>query len=235
MTSHEPTRLLKANSIRELGSKVVFNYEDIQRRCDDYVEQVRNQTRQMLVEADAEAEAIRRRAHEEGRQAGHREGSKQAKEEIQNRARELAEEMATESLKTTLPAMQAAAEALSQERDRWLAEWEAGAIRLSVAIAEKLLRRELSLKPEINTELLIDVLELATGNPQIELLMHPDDVKLLGEQPEQVIRSMASCGEARLVPDESITRGGCVIKTQQGQIDARLETQVERITDELLA
>ena len=129
--------------------------------------------------------------------------------------------------------MQSAAEALVLERDRWLGEWEATAIQLSVAIAEKLIRRELGLKPEISSDILFKMLELAAGQRQIKLRIHPDDLKFLGNHPEEVIRSMASCGDATLVADEAISRGGCVIETDHGTIDARLETQLERITAEL--
>ena len=43
-----------------------------------------------------------------------------------------------------------------------------------------------------------------------------------------------ACGEAELVYDETITPGGCQIETQHGAIDARMETQLERIASELL-
>ena len=37
------TRLLQANDLRGLGSKVAFNFEDILQRSDAYVESVRKQ------------------------------------------------------------------------------------------------------------------------------------------------------------------------------------------------
>ncbi len=234
MTVNESTRLLKANSARGLGSKVAFNYDDLRRRCDEHIQQVRRQTRQMIEDAITEADSIHHQALDEAKQSGRREGLRQAEEEIQKRAQELAERMTAEQLRTTLPAMHSAAEALSLERDRWLAEWESAAIRLSVTIAEKLIRHELSIKPEISSETLFKTLELAAGQPQIKLRMHPDDLKLLGNHPEEVIRSMAACGDAAFVADETISRGGCVIETDHGIIDARLETQLERITVELL-
>ena len=40
--------------------------------------------------------------------------------------------------------------------------------------------------------------------------------------------------ETSLTPDDSIARGGCLIQTRQGTIDARIETQLARIVDELI-
>ena len=39
--------------------------------------------------------------------------------------------------------------------------------------------------------------------------------------------------DATVVPDPHITRGGCVIDTVHGQIDARIEPQIDRIVEEL--
>ena len=234
MPSIEPRRVLKANSVRNLGSKIAFNYEDFRRKCDEHLEKVRLQTRQMLERAQKDSESIRAQAFEEGRESGFQLGRQTATEEIEKQAADLADQMTIEKLKTTLPAMQAAADALSQERDRWLAAWEAAAVRLSVAIAEKLVRHELHIKPQTATGMFVEALQLAAGNAHIRLRMHPDDAQLLGDHPEEVLRSIASCGGATLVPDETISRGGCIIETQHGVIDARVETQLQRITSELL-
>ncbi len=45
------TRLLKANDVRGLGSKVVFNFDDLRQRGDDYVESIKKQVEQMLTSA----------------------------------------------------------------------------------------------------------------------------------------------------------------------------------------
>ncbi len=234
MTAAETMRILKASALRGLGSKIVFNYDDLRQRCDEYIEQTRSQTRQMLVEAQREAEEIRRRAFEEGHETGRRDGLSQADADIERRAGEMAEQKAREMLQTTIPALQAAAEEISLERDRWRAHWEASAVELAAAIAEKLLRHELNRQPEVTIDLLRETLEIAAGSPSIRLRLHPDDLQLLGEHAEGVVRSMASCGDAELVPDLTIFRGGCVIETRHGIIDAKLETQLQRITSELL-
>ena len=234
MTAAETTRILKASALRGLGSKIVFNYDDLRQRCEEYIEQTRAQTRQMLVAAQREAEEIRHRAFEEGRETGRRDGLSQADVEIEQRAGEQAEQKAREMLRTTIPALQAAAEEIALERDRWLAHWESSAVGLAAAIAEKLLRHELNRQPDVITDLLRETLELAAGSPSIRLRLHPDDLQLLGEQAEDVVRSMASCGDAELSPDLAISRGGCVIETRHGIIDAKLETQLQRITSELL-
>ncbi len=235
MSSIETNRILKANDVRGLGSKIVFNYDDLQQRCDDHLLKVREQTRRMIEDAQAEAEQIRTRAHEAAKADGFRQGMSDADAEIERRASGRADQKAAEKLNTLLPAMQQASEGIIREHDRWLADWESAAVRLSVAIAEKLVRHELGVHPESATAMIAEALQLAAGSPQINLHLNPRDIKRLGDHAEQLVKSMAACGDAKLVADDSIACGGCVIESQHGQIDARLETMLERITEELIA
>ncbi len=231
MEVRSTTRLLKAEDIRGLGSKVAFNYEDIRQSCDDYVEQARQKVREMLAAAETEAAGVRKNAHAEGFAAGRKEGIHQAELQMS----QLTERSARELLKTSLTAMQAGADSLRQERDRWIAAWETAAVRLSVAIAEKILRKELGKHPEVAKEMIASALELASGSPQIRVKLNPQDLKSLGDRAEEVIRALASCGAATLVPDDAISAGGCIVETQHGIVDARLESQLDRIATELIS
>jgi flagellar assembly protein FliH len=228
------TRLLKANDIRGLGSKVAFNFDDLVQRGEAYLETIRLQVREMLQQAEADVETIRREAHARGLEQGRQEGQRQAAEQIQKRATEIADKSSRDGLATTLPAMKAAVNALVIERDRWLAEWEATAVRLSAAIAERLVKRQIAIKPEITGGMIKSALQLAAGMPQIKLRLNPDDAALLGAHATEVVRALASAADAEITPDATLTRGSCVIQTKHGIIDARLETLLERIISELL-
>jgi flagellar biosynthesis/type III secretory pathway protein FliH len=232
--SNESTRLLKAESIRGLGSKVAFNFDDIRQRCDDYIAKVRDQAQQLVTDAHAEAETIRAETYAAAFATGRREGFEQAQREHEAHVRELAEKKTAEQLRTVMPALQQAAAALAAERDHWLSHWETAAIRLSVAIAEKILHAELARRPELATRIITEALQLAADSPQIRLRLHPDDLQSAGPACEDLLHSLAPQGTTALIPDPSITRGGCVVETQHGTIDARLETQLARLTAELL-
>jgi flagellar assembly protein FliH len=234
MSVDNSPRILKAESIRGLGSKIVFDYSDMHRQCEDYLEQARSEAQRISDEAKRDSEEIRRRAYEEGRNEGLREGLSHAAADIEKKAAQLADGMALEKLQTTFPALQSAGEAMVHERDRWLSRWESTAVELAVAIAEKILHREIELHPDVSVELVRETLDLAAGSSRLELRMHPDDVTLLGPHADEVVRAASRCGEVEISGDASIARGGCVIETQHGTIDAQLETQLGRIMSELV-
>jgi len=234
MPVEESNRLLKANSVRGLGSKIVFNYDDLRKQCDDYIEKIRQQAQQLLIDAHTEAETLRKQAFADGESAGKKAGLAAATDLIESRASELANHRTAEQLRTTLPALQSALSALQIERDRWLAWWESAAVRLSVTIAEKILRHEIKHRPERVTAMVSESLQLAAGNPHIKVRMHPADIEQLRETGGEILQRLNALGESTLAADPQISRGGCVIDTRHGVIDARLETQLTRITDELL-
>lgn len=234
MPATETGRLLKADNVRHLGTKVAFNYEDLRQRCDTYIEQIRAQAKQILTDAQIQAEEVRRRAEQQGREEGLIAGREQGLKDQQAAIDAAAEQKAVTQLKTTLPAIAAAVDALKIERNRWLTTWQNTAIHLSVAIAEKLLHRELSQRPELVKEAVIEALELAAGNPQIQLRMNPQDVEHLGSWCEEIVSTMSPAGAAEIVADPTISAGGCVVETKHGKIDAQVETKLSRIASELL-
>ena len=234
MVSPESTRLIKARSHRSPGAGSSFNFDDLRRQCDDYVAQARQQGEQLLAQAAVQAEELRRQAQAEGLAAGQREGLASAQQLIESRAGELAAAQTQERLKSVLPAFQQAVHTLQLERDRWLTTWETAAVSLAAAIAEKIVRHELSRQPGLSVAMIREALQLAAGQPHLKLHLHPQDLTLLQTCGHDALGQLAAVGQAEFIGDESITPGGCVIETRHGVIDARLETQVSRITQELL-
>ncbi len=234
MKSVSTQKIVKAHDTGGLQSPVAFNFTDLRDRCDEHVEKVRQQTKTLIEQAAAEADAIRKSAHGEAVEAGRREGMRQAEEEIERRAHARADELATQKLNTILPAIQQAAERLSAEQDRWLTQWEAIGVRVSIEIAEKVIKRKLAAEPNIAIDMISEALSLAAGHPHIEMRLNPQDIELLGAQAEDVVGSMTSSTNAEIVSDESIERGGCIIRTQHGRIDAQVHDLLERIADELV-
>ena len=228
------TRLIKARVARNLSSATAFNYDDLRRQCEEHIEAARRRGQELLAEAAAQADQVRQRAREEGHAVGQREGLAAAGELIESRAAEIAARQTQEQLRTVLPAFQAAVKALEIERDRWLAAWETAAVRLSAAIAEKIVRTELARRPQLTLASIREALQLAAGQPDVELRLNPLDLEQLHACGEEALQRLSKTGQAQLVGDETITRGGCRIETRHGIIDARLETQLQRITEELL-
>jgi flagellar assembly protein FliH len=131
------------------------------------------------------------------------------------------------------PVLQEAIESVRQLQTRWLRDWEDRAIELAVAIAARLVRRELAHDPRISQQWMREALQLATGCSTVTLRLHPDDYATLGNWQHQLTREFSGLSPARIVADPQIARGGCRVDTEFGFIDQQLETQLTRLQEEL--
>lgn len=74
----------------------------------------------------------------------------------------------------------------------------------------------------------------AAGAQQVTVRLHPGDLAAL-QAAGGMEGALASGARVQWVADKSIELGGCVVETDGGTLDARLETQVERLRATLLA
>lgn len=134
---------------------------------------------------------------------------------------------------STLAALQTAANQLQAQRDHWLDQSQHDAVRLGIAIAERLLRRTLAVQPEAVLDLIRSALDWSVGVDRLRVRLNPADAELLASesttQPFEVNRQI------EFLPDNSLTRGDCVVESANSQTDARLDVILQRIADELLA
>lgn len=202
-------------------SQTVFTLEDIQTRGDALLAQVRSQAQDILQQAQQEAGVIR----QDAAKAGLDDARQQAEATVRN-------ELAAQAT-TLLPAVEQLLQELQLAKQEWKKHWNSSVLDLSAAIASKIVRRELQTQPEITQDLIAESIELAAGAKQIQLLFHPQDADSLGPLKDQLQTQFAPLGETILCPDETIEPGFCKIRTEFGQIDQSLETQLSRIVAEL--
>ncbi len=98
---------------------------------------------------------------------------------------------------------------------------------LAVHIAEKVLGRELALSPHAIADVVAEALTQAGQSEQLIVRVNSADLDALAhERP----RLQAQCKAAiEFRADDSVARGGCMIETEVGMVDARLASQLEAI------
>ena len=129
--------------------------------------------------------------------------------------------------------MPALEKGIEQTRLQWMAHWEQNLVRLATQIAARIVRRELKSQPDIPLDLIREALELASGQGTVTLHLHPDDHTSLGNRIENLAGQIGRLGPTNIVADDSITKGGCKVISQFGEIDQQIESQLARIEREL--
>jgi type III secretion system HrpE/YscL family protein len=176
----------------------------------------RTEANEMVARAAAEAEAIRREAEREA-------------QEVRERAYQDGYAAALGELNRHL--LEACA-----RRDRLLAEAEQEILRLSVRIAEKIVGHELDRNQAI-VEIVKTALRQARQSRTVTIRLNPSDLPIMQAARERLGRpdQLDVNRFIELVADPQIGGGGCVIETESGTIDARLETQFRILEDAMLS
>jgi len=112
------------------------------------------------------------------------------------------------------------------EADRRLAASEDEIRTLAVRIAERIVRRQLDLRPEAVVDIAKAALADARGRHDFVLRVHPDDVSILEAEQPGLLARLSVSAHILVRADEAIERGGCVVESEVGTVDARLSTQL---------
>ena len=98
-------------------------------------------------------------------------------------------------------------------------------------IARKIVGQELTVRPELVVAIVKNALSQIETAGKIRIKLNPDDIDLLNHTPAELGAVLSDTTTVAFESDSSITSGGCVIETDAGNIDARLETQFKAIDE----
>lgn len=111
---------------------------------------------------------------------------------------------------------------------------EADLRRLAVRIAERILGREIQQNPDTVVDVASEALGQAGGPKEVLLRCHPDDLKALERGRPRLLSRCAQAQAVLLRADPAVPRGGCIVETELGTVDARLQVQLQAIERALL-
>jgi flagellar assembly protein FliH len=153
--------------------------------------------------------------------------------ETRQRAREegLAEGLA-EARARVEPALEAVAEAERQIRGReehFLRAAERSAVELALAIAEKIVGAAVSARPEVVLEVVAGALLRTAARHRLVIEVNPEDLELVSESAEGLAARLGGVQRLDVVAERRIERGGCIVRTEEGEIDARIGSQLQRL------
>ena len=107
------------------------------------------------------------------------------------------------------------------------AQVEEEVVRLAVAVAKKIVCREISLDATIIHTLVRVALERVSGKSRIVVHLSPTDYEYMRAKREELEQLHGQ--EITFTPDHTITQGGCLIQTETGDIDARIEEEFHEV------
>jgi len=125
-------------------------------------------------------------------------------------------------------------QALQQEKESFYQENELYIVKLAIEIARKIIQREMTQNPDILLYVVREALKRITDSGRIVIRAHPGDITLIKNDEEFMTNEQIVFQHVDFIPSENITRGGCIIESESGIVDAQLDVQLDRIEQSLL-
>ena len=134
-------------------------------------------------------------------------------------------EKAESEMKPVLNRMNQSIAEFATLRRRICKEAEQDLVRLSVAIAKKILHRELSVDPQALAGVVKAALETIESREIKKIRLHPKEI-------EAIRSGLVSAGlgpEVEIIADGSLERGAILLDTVKGELDCSVHTQLLEI------
>ena len=106
------------------------------------------------------------------------------------------------------------------------------AARLALAIAGTVIGEHVKVHPDTIREIAVRALQEAVTGDSVVVITHPEDLPTL-EKASQELRRVAGGVGVVLESDAEMSRGSCLVRSEFGEVDARIETLLETIAAKL--
>jgi flagellar assembly protein FliH len=162
----------------------------------------------IIAQAHADAQDIRAQAHADGFTAG-----------MEAARAELA------------PAAEAFASALADVarlRGEVADEVERGAVALGLRIAEQALSAAVEVEPERVVDAVRGALRRLSDRDRVTVLVNPEDLDAVRDASRELQDRLGGIDTLDVQAERRVSRGGAVVRTAEGEVDATLETKLAR-------
>ncbi|MCR4438156.1 MAG: FliH/SctL family protein [bacterium] len=147
--------------------------------------------------------------------------------------KKLGEETARKQLGALLQQLEALVNQVVGQQQCLLREAEPTLVKIVMAVVQRVLKRELNGNSQYIEAMVRDALKYVHDSARVVVHVHPEDAAALRQSVDDLAASVDGLEVLELKEDPRLARGGFVLETDLGTIDARLEAQLDEIAHEL--
>ena len=176
-------------------------------------ERVQQALSEQLEQARAQWEQEAQQKTDEALEQGRQQGISEAEGTIELRAAELASVISS----------------LAQARDKLLDDAEQAVLEMTLAIARRFVEQSALLGDELIRKTIKDTVKMVTEKDKVVIRVNPDDLDEVRGHQDDIIFIGDGIGRLEVRGDKKVDRGGCVVETEAGNIDARIASRFEQL------
>lgn len=210
-----------------------FSLADCRQAGEQIIAHARQQAADILRQAEAGGRALAEQLRQQGYQLGLDEGRRAGHEQAHREARAAARQQAQQRIAELSSALTDALAAVNRDKHDVLAAAESGLIRLALAVAERICKLSVGRSTDVAAANVRELLQRVQHHHDLKLHLNPAQLDALRETVADCEARIAGLPHVTLVADADVPPGGCTITTATAQIDATIETQLQRIAEAL--
>ncbi|HVA37762.1 MAG TPA: FliH/SctL family protein [Candidatus Dormibacteraeota bacterium] len=173
------------------------------------VDEAERRARQLIDEATAALDSVRQEARGAGHEAGYAAGLEAAEAEMHG----------------SLLSLRGLVDAARAERLAVIEAAESEIVRLALAVATRVVHRQIELDPRVVLDVARAAIARLADKETMVVRVNPGDLETIRQGREDLFPGDAR--QVRFVGDLRVDRGGVVIDTEAGSVDAKIENQLQ--------
>ncbi len=229
--------LIKATSSLAANARP-FSMADIEAYARKLLLKARQDADQLLAAAQAEAEQLKvqvtAQARIEGLAQGKKEGLAQGRAEGTKAGKAEAFDAEKTTIVELMETLKSTIASLEQVQNGAADRAEAEVLPLALTIARKVTKRMGALDPRVVEANAREAIRLVLSRHDVRVAIHPSQKQLMEEIAQRLQVDWPQLERVTVLEDANITPGGCRVTMAGGEIDAELDTQLDRLARELV-
>lgn len=174
-------------------------------------------SKEMIMEAEMKVSEIEAQARERGYDEGRDKGYDEGKEEVSR----------------LINSLNRIISATIERRNEIIRTVEKQLVMIVVLIAKKVVKTVSEHQKGVVMNNIRDALKKVRGRTDVVIRVNIEDLELTTEHKEEFMKMVEDIRNVTILEDSTVDKGGCIIETDFGNIDARISSQFEEIEDRI--
>jgi len=203
------------NELQQTRDQIKSEMDHLQINSEQEIERGKFEAEKMIKEAELKVSEIEHEAYKKGYDAGREEGYKEGQAEVMRLIDRLGTVVAT----------------AVDIRDEIINASEKLMTEMILMISRKVIKDEVVERREVVINNIKEAIKRVKDRDRIDIRVNFADLDMTTAHKDELIKMMESLKKVNIFEDSRVERGGCIIETDVGAIDARISTQLDTIEE----
>lgn len=191
---------------------------EAENQAQEIIKKAEAQAEQLLEEAQVRRQSIENESRQKGFEEGHEEGYQKGVAEV---------ERLTERMHKML-------EAVMQRREEILRDTETQIVELVILMCRKVIKILSENQKNVVMANVLAALKKVKTRGKVTLRVNLEEVKLTSEHADEFIKHIENVEGITVLEDSAVEKGGCIVETDFGAIDARISSQLTELENKII-